>query len=862
MRLALVVLVAAASAVGAQDSTKKVRRIPVTPEHERTAFLDPGARELVLKARQARLAQDSALNAYDAKSFFRMSVGMGFRKIGPQRLFFRTEQSANLKWVRGSGAWVEPTGQRSAFPMGHARLDMVEATPIPYYPGRESLWLPGDQRLTQVEVNEDDLLHPLATGAEAYYRYATGDSISFRLPDRRVIGLRELRITARRPQWRAIVGSFWFDVESGGLVRAAYRMATEIDLWQEASEEQKRDLALWEERALRDTGKAGELARKRLDDVKDDKTGIRIASTLLSPARAKLTAVTVEYGLYEGGFWLPKANVAEGEFIAGFIRVPLKWEESFRYNSVNSAETVVEMPKPGTHGLALEDTVYSGTTGEVNLSTGGGRRRTEAPDTAAIRQREDSTIAMWRRLAATASARADSFATAADTAKEKEQRRLHRYYSTRARAIERRREGCKTDSTYVAGVAKRFEGAVLMAVRLPCNPAKLANSEDLPGSIYDAGEELFGTTERDALVDALGFGLQAGWGPQKPDFHTGLDLTRFNRIEALSLGGTLTSQLGLGYTARLLGRFGFGDMMPNGEISLARSNGRSEVRLGAFHRLGVANDDWGQPLSFGASVSNLIDAGDEGFYYRTWGAELAGSRDAPGPLGGVVMTWRLFAERQRSAGTDPNTQISLGNLFGDTRYVPNIDATPLWSFGGAADFARSFGANPRGFRFDSRMRLEAAGLADAPTSIDEPFYARGVLDWTLSRPLTRGLAASLTTVGGASAGTLPIQRGFFIGGLHTVRGQSALPLGDGRVGDAFWLGRAELGLNSLAFRPTAFYDAGWAGDRTTITDAKYRPLSGWGLGVSLIDGLVRFDASRGLWPEKQWRFDLYLGSRF
>jgi hypothetical protein len=445
-----------------------------------------------------------------------------------------------------------------------------------------------------------------------------------------------------------------------------------------------------------------------------------------------------------------------------------------------------------------------------------------------------------------------------------EQRRLARIYESRARAIERRREACANspDSTWVAGIVTRFEGALKMAVRVPCDLSKLEKSEDLPGSIYEPGEELFGTTERDALVDALGFGLQAGWGPQRPVPHTGLDLTRFNRIEALSLGGTLTSQLGLGYTAGALGRFSFGDMMPNGELSLARSNGRSEVRLAAFHRLGVANDDWGQPLSFGASLSNLIDAGDEGFYYRTWGAELAGSRDAPGPLGGVVMTWRLFGERQRSAGADPNTQISLGNLFGDTRYVANIDATPLWSFGGAADFARSFGANPRGFRLDSRVRLEGAALADMPASIEEPFYARGVLDWTVSRPLLFGYAASITAAGGYSAGSLPIQRGFYIGGLHTVRGQSALASGEGRVGDAFWLGRAELGLNSLAFRPTAFFDAGWAGDRTTITDGKYRPLSGWGLGVSLLDGMVRFDASRGLWPEKQWRFDIYLGSRF
>ena len=41
----------------------------------------------------------------------------------------------------------------------------------------------------------------------------------------------------------------------------------------------------------------------------------------------------------------------------------------------------------------------------------------------------------------------------------------------------------------------------------------------------------------------------------------------------------------------------------------------------------------------------------------------------------------------------------------------------------------------------------------------------------------------------------------------TVRGQFARPTGEGRVGDAFWLSRTELGLvRSLAFRPTLFYE--------------------------------------------------------
>ena len=125
--------------------------------------------------------------------------------------------------------------------------------------------------------------------------------------------------------------------------------------------------------------------------------------------------------------------------------------------------------------------------------------------------------------------------------------------------------------------------------------------------------------------------------------------------------------------------------------------------------------------------------------------------------------------------------------------------------------------------------------------------------------LSTGLR-SLTAAGGWSVGSLPIQRAFYVGGLHTVRGQFAR-LGEGRVGDAFWLGRAELGRRSMAFRPTIFYDAGWAGPRQDIGGG-YRPLSGAGFGLSFLDGLLRTDLSRGIWPEKSWRFDAYLGARF
>ncbi|HYC49992.1 MAG TPA: hypothetical protein VEB19_02670 [Gemmatimonadaceae bacterium] len=839
----------------AADTGRRVRRIPMTAELDRTAFKDARARTLLTRARVARMSQDSALQSYDATSYMRASVGLGIRRLGPERLLFRAEHAARVRWGRGSGVWVETTGRRAVVPMGGADMDLTPATPIPYFPGREQLWFPSEElRRVREEVNDRDLIHPLATGAEAYYKYETGDSVRIRLPDGRGINLRELRITARRPEWRAFVGSFWFDVESGSLVRAAYRMAAEVDIWREVSEETRKELEELERIAATDTGKLARQARAKLDSGDVDDVP-RIVKGMFSPMRAKISAITVEYGLYEGRFWLPKRNVLEGNLVALFVRVPVRYEESYRYASVNGDVPVPKVPNVGEMGLTADDTTYFA---EGNIVIGGGSGPKRDTSLAARTAREDSVLEYRRKRMDSLGTILDSLQrTDGDTARIRALR--NRIANNRAivRNILRRREECKTDSTYFAGLRSVY--GTRMAVRLPCNTEKLATSPDLPPSIYGSDDQMFSSADRDQLLEGLDFSLQPGWGPQRPTLHTGLDLLRYNRIEGLSLGGSATSVLGMGYTAQAVVRLGTADLTPNGELSLSRSNGRSDIRLTGFHRLGVANDDWGSPLSFGASVANLLYARDEGFYYRSWGAELGGTRDAPGPMAGARMRWRIFGEQQYSADVEPNTQFSVSKYLGDARFRENIDAEQLVALGAGAELARSFGINPRGFRLDTRVRGEGA-LTDQEELFGTTGYARLMLDGTLSRPLG-GFGFALTGAAGSSLGSLPIQRAFFIGGLQTVRGQSARLAGEGRVGDTFWLGRAEVARSGMVLRPALFYDVGWAGARESLSRMG-RPLSGAGVGVSILDGFLRFDLSRGIYPEQRWRGDMYLGARF
>jgi hypothetical protein len=75
--------------------------------------------------------------------------------------------------------------------------------------------------------------------------------------------------------------------------------------------------------------------------------------------------------------------------------------------------------------------------------------------------------------------------------------------------------------------------------------------------------------------------------------------------------------------------------------------------------------------------------------------------------------------------------------------------------------------------------------------------------------------------------------------------------------------RAELGRDMGGWRPVVFGDLGWVGDRRDLFENRIgRPMSGVGAGASVMDGLIRFDVSRGLYPRKQWRVDMYVEARF
>jgi hypothetical protein len=378
---------------------------------------------------------------------------------------------------------------------------------------------------------------------------------------------------------------------------------------------------------------------------------------------------------------------------------------------------------------------------------------------------------------------------------------------------------------------------------ITCDSLKLANSPDLPGSIYDKGEETFGGVEMDDLVkQALSMGAQSDFSPLPATAEW--DNMRYNRIEGLSFGGRADKQLGAGYTLHADGRIGVADRQPNVEISGARSDLRRTVAVTAYNRL-VSASDWGNPLTLGSSISAFLFGRDEGFYYRASGLELT---SVPDEAAGGAFIWSLFAEQERTAVQ--RTTFSVARVTHGSQFEPNFEAQRGVFIGARTRYTGTIGLDPQGFRLFTDFRLESA-FADTGA------YGRAAVDLTASHGIGDAGAAALTVAAGTSAGILPVQRFWYLGGSQTVRGQRP-----GReVGDAFWLARAEVARGIGVIRPVVFADFGWAGDRRNWSKIGL-PMSGVGVGTSIMDGLIRFDVARGINPERQWRVDTYIEARF
>jgi hypothetical protein len=277
----------AAAQRAAQPAVQQQRPIPAD------AYASEEARELVRLARIRRAMVDRRIEAYEATVIERISAGLGLGVA--ERLLYRRETASRVNWTADT-VRIEVLGAREVLPGWSA---------APHVPAALAQWLPGvafdpvDSEML-LRLDNSILRHPLVAGSEADYRFAAGDSTVVRLPDGRVVRLRELRITPRRQDPNLIAGSFWLDLDTHAVVQAYFRLARGVD-------------------------------SRRGDDI----------GPPLMPTRMELEYIAIDYGLWEQRWWLPRTLAAAGVLESGPFRVPVRFER--RYDDYRVTGTPIDL---------------------------------------------------------------------------------------------------------------------------------------------------------------------------------------------------------------------------------------------------------------------------------------------------------------------------------------------------------------------------------------------------------------------------------------------------------------------------------------------------------------------------------------
>lgn len=211
----------------------------------------------------------------------------------------------------------------------------------------------------------------------------------------------------------------------------------------------------------------------------------------------------------------------------------------------------------------------------------------------------------------------------------------------------------------------------------------------------------------------------------------------------------------------------------------------------------------------------------------------------------TVRDLRLFYERHSTAAKE--TDFHLYKVVSNDDLAPNIMASEGTVGGISGSLSWHAGLDP--------TRPTASGVVRAEAGWGDLSYQRAFSSVALTSPLFAGLAGAVEVGGGYTWGTAPPQRQFYIGGPTSLRG-----FRPGDVsGESFLMARTEIANELPAARTAAFVDAGWAGPRNELRFGD--PVLSAGVGLSLLDGVVRFDLARVLRGGNDFFLHVYLDGR-
>jgi hypothetical protein len=266
--LALILTAAAASPSASADTLQ-------------SPYADAATSRLVARARARRATQDSLVADYTATLRYRLTLGAGRRRWATAVPIAAEEQVAQIAWQRRNDLRVDVVGRRT-----EQRSDDVELASIfdqPWFVPRD---VEDSVRVVGADFPASGALHPLAEGADLWYRYAILDSLQVQAPGGAPLRVVRLEVVPRRGGRPLVAGRLWLDAETGETVRFAFRYTGAVRF------------AAVEGSSKRDSSSAQR--RERLFR--------RFASLELD----------LEYGRQDGRFWMPARQT-----ISGRVVVPL-----------------------------------------------------------------------------------------------------------------------------------------------------------------------------------------------------------------------------------------------------------------------------------------------------------------------------------------------------------------------------------------------------------------------------------------------------------------------------------------------------------------------------------------------------------
>lgn len=265
------------------------------------ASAGPASSQDVLERARARHSRpDTVLADYRSRLNTLVSIGFIDEPLAPPKLILASELAAAVAWDRAAGLQIRMLGQRyvTGFMLSggeDAALDFSEPWFVATTPG-DSLRVLGG-----IELPGRAAVHPFAAGADRFYDYELGDTISLFTPTRPV-DLVEVRVTPTRGDEALVVGSVWVDAASGDVGAMQIRFVGK-PLWASS----------------------------------DEPEGSSLANRILS------VSATVQQGLWEGRFWLPDRQELELRVRIPFIgnyAVPLVFRSDFGAYDVNTGEPI------------------------------------------------------------------------------------------------------------------------------------------------------------------------------------------------------------------------------------------------------------------------------------------------------------------------------------------------------------------------------------------------------------------------------------------------------------------------------------------------------------------------------------------